>query len=388
MKNMAALLICLPLLGCNGFQSVPPPPETKNLDESQKNPDPGINSAIIQFIKKNATDYVGEGTIPDTGQKKFPSLVLAVITPEGKTILGLGMTAKKVPPTGKDIYPVSSISKMITGLIMARGVSENAFVVSTKLNELLPPDIAPLVGNRTLGQAVSHYASFRQLPTNLDFANKNAPAATYSKEKLINCLNDQNTDNHCALTKQPLGTDYLYSNIGIGLLGLALMNHYKANSFEDLLTRQLTADLGMSSTSAVVSKYTSLDNIIEGYTQTNEAVTPATMGVLASAGAVLSNGEDMLKLLNEILNPSGEWKKTMEIATTPIQPGIAFAIDIDSFDSLRLFSKSGEQAGYSSLIMWNPKNKSGVVALANRGLASKSLAKFLIKIHKQLNEAP
>lgn len=135
-------------------------------------------------------------------------------------------------------------------------------------------------------------------------------------------------------------------------------------------------------------KYATGYNIIEGYKKTGESVQPATMGVLAPAGAVLSNGEDMLKLLNEILNPRPEWSKTIEIASTPIQPGIAFAIDINTIDSIRLFSKSGEQAGYSSLIMWNPKNKSGVVALANRGLASKSLAKFLIRIHKQMNVNP
>lgn len=384
MKNIAIITFSVFALGCHGFQTKEPTPISENAKETSKSPTVNLDPATMAFIQKNVSGYVGDGVIQETGDKKFPSLVLAVVTPKGNAILGFGTTSKKVAPTGKDIYPVSSITKMMTGLIMARGVAENSFFVPTKLSELLPPDLAPLVGNRTLGLVASHYASYKAKPLNLDYTNVNAPAATYSKANLITCLKSEN----CSVTAYPLGTDYLYSDLGIGLLGLALMNYYKAETYEDLLTARLTKDLDMTSTSANLNKYTAADNIIEGSKQNGEAVKPATMGVLAAAGAVLSNGEDMLKLLKEILNPGAQWKKTMEIATTPIQPGIGFAIDINTIDSMKLYSKSGEQAGYSSLIMWNYKTNSGIVALGNRGLASKSLAKFLIKIHKQMGEVP
>jgi CubicO group peptidase (beta-lactamase class C family) len=220
MSSRLVFLSIIFIVGCgSGFQvmqtnSPPtppaPPPNVVPIGPPLSSP----NGPLDSFIKSLSVDYVGQGIVKETGQNKFPSMVLGVITPKGKSILTFGVTTKGVPPTSTDIYPISSITKMLTGLILARGLDERAFLLPKKLSELLPSDLAPLVGGRTLGQTVSHYASFKAKPMNLNYANTDAPAANYSRASLATCL----ASSECSATSEPIGSVYLYSDLGIGIL--------------------------------------------------------------------------------------------------------------------------------------------------------------------------
>jgi CubicO group peptidase (beta-lactamase class C family) len=270
---------------------------------------------------------------------------------------------------------------MLTGLILARGVHEGLYVLARPLKDTLPADLAAGVTTETLGMTVAHHASFRPMPTNLDYSNMDSPGAGYTRAQLTTCLKNR----ECSRTAAPIGSTYLYSNLGIGILGQALVNIHKKASFEELLRDRLTAELEMDDTSADLKHYKSGYTVVGGFRATGDgAVGPATMGALVAAGGVLSSGEDMMKLMSQVVHPSGRWTGIMETAATPIMPGHAFAIDIRTREGMELFSKGGEQAGYSSVIIWNKQTGSGVFALANRGMQSESLAKFLIKIHARI----
>lgn len=338
------------------------------------------------LINEMAKDYVGAGTIAETGDKKFPTIVLGLITPKINEIYSFDTNSKKSADASTDIFPLSSISKMLTGLILARGVHEGAFALQTPISRLLKNDLNQKVGtSRTLGMMVSHYASYKAKPQNLDWTNPYAPAANYTRQQLATCLGDS----ACSSLVDSPGTKFLYSDLGIGLLGLSLVDHYNEGSYEELLKNKLLTDFRMKNTSTKKEHFNNKVRFVGGFTQNDQAVAPATMGTLVAAGGVLSSGHDMQILLGELVHPSSSWAKIIDRATAPIKrigPGrsIAYAIDINDVNSMHLFSKSGEQAGYSSIIMWNKETKSGVFMLANRGMASKSLAKFSIRIHQAI----
>lgn len=340
----------------------------------------GKLAELNSFISSLAQAQVGEGELGRTGKLKMPTLVVGHVSKFGVKILTFGKNSKGQKPTVSDIYPISSISKMLTGLIAARGIIEGRFKKTTELRNLLKPDLARFTGERRIGHTVAHYASYRPNPTNNSNSNSYEPFSDYTRADLVSCLSSK----PCSLTNQEIGKKYVYSNLSIGLLGLALMDSYGLG-FEELLKRSITNDLKMSATHVNSSYYQYINN---GLTLDGATVPPARMGALSAAGSVISNPQDMMKLLELMIRPNGQWQPIVNLATSPIQPGlsIGFAIDIINIDGMELYSKSGEQAGYSSLIMWSKLQNSGTFALTNLGMSSKRLADILIKVQKKMVE--
>jgi CubicO group peptidase (beta-lactamase class C family) len=333
---------------------------------------------LLDIINLSAK-FVGNKTLPDSnGIPQLPTLALGVVTPKFTKTLTFGKKPDGQKPTELDIYPISSITKVLTGLIAARGVANNEFNQNTPVRYLLKSDLASLVGNRTVGELVSHRAGYKPKPANLRYKEfPNSPGTNYSRLELIECLQNE----QCSVVPFPSGT-YVYSDISIGLLAVALTDFYN-KPYEQLLTEKLTDELGMNDTHTR-SFVTDEPRIIQGFATDRLRVPPATMGILAGSGEVLSTGRDMLILLKTLLNPPAQWEKALQIATTPVSTGtrIAYAIDIVQTHPATLLAKSGNQAGYSSLIMWSPELRSGTFALTNVGWSSKTLKLLLDEVLK------
>jgi hypothetical protein len=129
--------------------------------------------------------------------------------------------------------------------------------------------------------------------------------------------------------------------------------------------------------------------IVGGLTFAGLPVPPASMGALAPAGELLSTGDDLLLLVRALVRPPAAWEATVRLATAPsaAAPQVGFAIDVLSRRGLDLRAKSGEQAGYSALVMWCPSLRVGAFALTNLGASSKTLAALLIDLHVMLRES-
>jgi hypothetical protein len=89
-----------------------------------------------------------------------------------------------------------------------------------------------------------------------------------------------------------------------------------------------------------------------------------------------------MKLLDVLVRPRGALAPAIILATSPATDTrrIAWAIDLVTPRSMRLLSKSGEQAGFSSQLMWSPTLGAGVFALTNRGASSKTLASLSLDL--------
>jgi CubicO group peptidase (beta-lactamase class C family) len=340
----------------------------------------GNGDVLLDNITNLADGYVGSNASGRGSQ--LPTLVLGVVTPEFSKTLTFGKKPDGREPTDLDIYPISSVAKMFTGLIAARGAANNDFNRDTPVGELLKSDIAPLVGDLTIGQLLTHRSGLIDMPKNLHFKESpNSPGTNYSRRELIECL--QQSD--CSLASSRPGT-YLYSNLGLGLLGVALTDFYN-KSYEQLLSEYFVRGLGMTDTHTR-SFVTDESRIVKGLTANGAEVPPAKMGVLAGAGEILSTGRDMLILLETMLKPPAQWAEAVKIATTPISEGrisIGYAIESRNIQSMVLLGKAGSQAGYSSLIMWSPELQAGAFALTNKGNAPKTLALLLRGVIKEIN---
>jgi CubicO group peptidase (beta-lactamase class C family) len=257
----------------------------------------------------------------------------------------------------------------VTGLLAARDVVEGRFTATTPVSTLLASDLSPLVGDRTVVELVSHTAGYLPNPQDLDVTTRpNEPAADYTRERLARCLGRP----PCSVGGAMRGT-YLYSNLGSGLLGVALADA-RDGGYEALVQERLAGPLGLVDTH--LREASDLSRTVPGTTPTGEAVGPASMGVLAGAGELLSTTDDQLKLLTVLLDPPFDWRPVVELATsaTTSTGAIAWGIDRVRVDGRLIFSKTGEQAGYSSIILWSQSEGVGVVAFTPVGRSSRTLA--------------
>lgn len=333
-------------------------------DELRRALDPWVGSATVSFT-------LAAG--PETAAQ-LPSVVIGVVSPRFRGVLSASAPGR-APLDGATVLPLSSITKVFTGLLAAQDVAEGRFTAGTPLSTLLASDLSPLVGDRTVLEAVTHTAGYSANPRNLAFAtNPSSPAADYSRAQLATCLAAAG----CSLGPASRG-QYLYSNTSVGLLGIALADHHQT-SFEALVASRITGPLGMRDTG--LSRTSDSTRWVDGLTPEGGLVKPATMGVLAPSGELVSTADDMVHFLDALLHPQPVMAPSVQLATAPVRPNakIGWAIDRLSLHGLELAAKSGEQAGFSSMLMWSPERGVGVVAFAPVGASSKTLAALCLDL--------
>lgn len=144
-------------------------------------------------------------------------------------------------PSARAIYEVGSITKTMTGLLLAIGENEGLWSRDDKLSELLPDWAgSPFAEAASLRQLVTHSAGLPRIPGNMQatIEDKLNPYAKY-------------TDAHlkAAVLSEPASkaSRHAYSNYGFGLLGYILAARLGTSLSEAMLER-LFAPLGMEDT--------------------------------------------------------------------------------------------------------------------------------------------
>ena len=327
-------------------------------------------------VKNSVVEFMNEHLEVDgSDASKFRSAIVGVIH-------------NGTAPTASTVYPLNSITKMLTGIIMAKGEIDGDFSKSNEIGTLLNNDLQVDVTGVTLGMLVGHHSGLGFLPSN-GSGSGDSPYSSYSRSNLGLCLSNLN----CSF-QFPIGESYHYSNIGIGLLGLGLIDHYSLTDFEELFSQKIGMPLNLSSTHVNDDAYTIgiSTNIVKGRSSNGRLIDPAKMGVLAGAGALLSSGSDMLKVLEMLVAPKGQWNSVMQKAQDKLgiindSRSICYGFDSYLNGPNEVFAKSGGQAGYSSYIVWSPSLNSGVFILTDQANLIPDLSEISDKIIDSIQES-
>lgn len=360
------------------------PPVDASLADAGAPLEATLQQSVDRFVGDGSVSFVLAG--PSEQEPQLPAVIIGVVSSRFRGVL---TRSRPGAPTldARTILPLSSISKAITGILAARDAVDARFTEDTPASTLLQPDLAPLVGDRTVAELVTHTAGYAVNPRNLAFmTNPLSPATGYTRAQLAACLQRP----MCWQGEVERGR-YLYSNLSPSLLGIALEDSHQL-SFEALVQERLAGPLGMTDTHLVAHSDPSRwvagltpagANVMEGLT-----VQPATMGVLAPSGELLSTTTDMQRLLDVLVEPTGPLAPAINRATTPLAAGgrIGWAIDLVTLRGLALATKSGEQAGYSSLLMWSSAERMGVIVFSTVGRSSKTLAGLGLEVLLVLRE--
>lgn len=210
------------------------------------------------------------------------------VTKQGKIIwqggYGYADISKKTPvDPQKTIFRVASMSKAITGVLLARLQEQKKFDWNLSLYEYVP-NFPPKPFDFTIKQLAGHLAGIRSYKANEYTLNKK-----YSIEEGIDLFKDD-------ILQSAPGTKFLYSSYGINLISLAIEKCLN-KKFEDIAKDEIFKPLNMWRTFPDRGKIITDEAI--PYTRTKKGLDKATEVnnyFKLAGGGFLSTSHDIAKM--------------------------------------------------------------------------------------------
>jgi len=258
------------------------------------------------------------------------------------------------------LYAIGSVSKTFTALALARMAARGEIALDTPVSDLMQLDR----GERpiTLLDLATHYSGLPPLPSNLSRHGDPNPGADYGDEQLRQYLSKRPLS-------RPAEPTFGYSNLGYGLLGQALARRASL-SYEELLAREVTRPLGLIDT--VLSRTEDQRRrTMQGFDGKWKPVPVWVLDSLAPAGAILSTPEDLLRYLENYLQPRAGFEQATRMAGEPhravfgnLRIGLGWIHDRDT----GVYWHNGAIGGFTSYVFLHPANGYAGAALFNQGM--------------------
>ncbi len=285
------------------------------------------------------------------------------------------------PPDRHSVFEIGSITKTFTTALLARLILDATLEPDETVQPYLPADRV------TLPTRNGEEITFFQLATHRSGLPKQVQDSDYPRPPGFDPLNHYaayTTDhiydyltNYVTLAFTP-GSDWLYSNTGMGLLGHVL-GLIDGTSYETLVSREVFDVLGMESSSLFVTD-AQLDNLALGHSS-GRTVTPnyTANDIYQGAGFIKSSLDDMLMYL----------KAHMRLTATPLNDVLAYTREprfhveywgdsgLDWYtkelnDGQVVTYKGGRTGGYGAYVGLNESTSTGTIVLMNHSVAGRA----------------
>ena len=329
---------------------------------------------------KNATD-IGpqiEGAVqPLLKGKKDVGIVVGVIDRRGQRVFGYGSVAVNggKAPNGDTVFEIGSITKVFTTLVLAQMVRDGQVKLDDPVKDYLPREAqVPRRDDKeiTLRHLATHTSGLPIAPTDIRWhvlvrpSDWDNPYAHYATKQLYAFLAK------CQLPRAP-GDSYEYSNLGLGLLGIALTRRAEARNYDELIRRRVADPLGMTDTRVTLSEGQRA-RFAQGHDDDGEPTSAWDFETMEGFGALRSTANDLLRFLAANL---GLTRTKMQAALedchkarqdTPdkqVRVGLGWHVLNLAENSEPIICHSGETGGARAFLGFCKESKVGVVVLSN-----------------------
>jgi len=265
------------------------------------------------------------------------------------------------------MFEIGSVTKTFTGLLLARMVAQGKVRFDEPVRVLLPAGTVEKPGGAeiTLADLATQHSGLPRLPGNFHPSDKTNPYADYHAEDLYAYLAKRGV-------RKPAQPSFLYSNLGVGLLGQALANR-SGVSYADLVREQITDPLGMRDTR--ISLWREQQNrLIQGHDAEGRPVRAWEIDALAGAGALRSTAVDMLRYVEANLEPQETRLRAALLESHRVRaeaaPGMRIALAWFYYADNGTYWHAGATAGYTADAFFNPRRGYAGVVLSNVGPGS------------------
>lgn len=218
---------------------------------------PKADTSSITGDKDLAKQVIG--LLPD--DYRAQSIHVSVITAEGTRHAGTGTVASGQQYTSTTPMEIGSITKTFSGRLLADAISRGEVKASDPLSTYLPELAGTPAGEATLEEVASHRSGIPGVPSQdltwfvLRGHILGLNPFTDSTDQLIE---------KTRTTEMGKRGEFVYSNLGISLLGEDLRHAAGAESWESYVSERLFTPLGMEHTTLIVGQSEIPDGAVRG----------------------------------------------------------------------------------------------------------------------------
>jgi CubicO group peptidase (beta-lactamase class C family) len=241
-------------------------------------------------------------------------IVVGVIDATGRRVVAYGSLAKNDNRRldGDTVFEIGSMTKVFTSLLLMDMTRRGEVALSDPVSKYLPAGVKmPERNNRkiTLADLSTQSSGLPRMPTNLNPKDVTNPYADYSVQQMYDFLSGYQ------LTRD-IGSQYEYSNLGVGLLGHVLSLR-AGMSYEALVRSRICDPLGMANTRVSLTPEMKT-RLAVGHSAALAPTANWDIPTLAAAGALRSTANDMLIFLAANLG----------YVKTPLAPAMADEVSV------------------------------------------------------------
>ncbi len=342
---------------------------------------------LLEFVsiacgmkESHITNEVKENIRKRIENRESVGMVVGFINPSGRReyfCLGTLTLNGEKPVDENSIYEIGSISKAFTGIVLADMVLKGELRLDDPAETYLPAEVK--IPSRegmkiTLGHLATHTSALPRMPSNFHPGDPGNPYEDYSVENMYEFLSKYTLG-------RDIGVKYLYSNIGMGLLGHMLS--LKAGvDYEQLIIERICKVLGMKST--VISLTEKMEErLARGHNPAGE-VPNWDIPTLAGAGAIRSTARDMLTFLaanigikRSKLSTAMDMTHEARIdAGKELKVGLGWHISDNG--KTQIIWHNGGTGGYRTFCGFIKDKKIGVVVLSNMNISADDIGFHLL----------
>jgi CubicO group peptidase (beta-lactamase class C family) len=349
---------------------------------------PAIGATHFPTLQQRISGLVAPLVDPNGAPGKAIGLVVGVSSPSQRLILGFGARTRfgTIAPGPDDIFEIGSLTKVLTGYLLAREMELGAAALTDPIDPHFPAG-APHFGATpiTLLDLATHTSGLPHYPNNLHSQTPGNPAAGYTAQDLASFMSSY------TLAVAP-GTQFQYSNLGAGTLGHVLVQVSATANYEALLRQELADPLQMLDTRIHLSPAQQTRRV-QGYQNGLPAPFNDIGEPLVGGGALRSTARDLLAFFEPAtgLGPAAAIA-TWQIVLVPRRPSplgvnadTGLLLNIEDHAGGRLYSKSGGTVGFTAQVAFMKQPRATVVVLTNchdvQGL--RSLANALVDLLRE-----
>ena len=300
--------------------------------------------------------------------KKSVGIAAGIVDVFGLRVIAYGKPSQNSSQSlsSNSVFEIGSVTKVFTATLLAVMAERGEVNLNDPISKYLPRSVkTPARDGKeiTLAHLSSQTSGLPRLPGNMAPKDQTNPYADYSVEQMYAFLSGY------TLTRDP-GAQYLYSNLGVGLLGHILALR-AGSDYESLVTTRICQPLRMNSTRIKLTAEMQA-RLATGHNQVLKPVANWDLPTLAGAGALRSTVADLLKFVAanlEMLDSPllaamrNAHQPQHDTGTPGLEVGLGWHI-LKKFDT-EIIWHNGGTGGYHSFVGFDKKKRKGVVVLSN-----------------------
>jgi CubicO group peptidase (beta-lactamase class C family) len=382
-KTFLSVIVSLPLLPvCHSAQKIDPNPREHTLTDQQ----------VIDNFEKALKAEHERDTVGSLSATVFIGKDIAWSGAFGKADNEKGIDAKV-----STVYRIGSISKTFTAYLMMLLVQDGTIQLDEPVAKYLP-EIRQLkwkkgvdTGNITFRELASHTGGLEREPGLWDAAA--GPIGEW-ENKVLSSIPTTN------VTFSP-GTKFSYSNIGYGILGLAL-SRAAHKPFMEMVEERIFKPLDMTSSFYIIPAGYE-ERIAVGYHRNRPGETPdgelaqteyAGRGYKVPNGGIYTTVGDLARFVMAQYSDSDrlakKYREMMQSIQTPgdRKSGYGFGLNINYLnDGSRIVGHNGGVAGYTAFMLFSPGSKAGAIVFRDCDYDMGQIPNEVMKVVQGLSKA-